>query len=64
MPGQHSSSCRRSFEDEMLGGGISRKLVGNICPAVTWRWFRASGSALAFPCVSVPFCSLGDPQRK
>lgn len=41
--------CRRSFSGVLLGGGISRKLVGNICPAVTW-WLRAPDySTLPFP---------------
>lgn len=39
------SSRQRFFSDTLvlLGGGISRKLVENICPAVTW-WLRAPRS--------------------
>lgn len=54
--------CRRFFSGVLLGGGISRKLVENICPAVTW-WLRPPGSTLPFP-FSFPFNSVRIPSAR
>lgn len=41
--GDDGSSPRVAPRAGCFGGGISRKLVGNICRAVTWWWWSSRG---------------------